>query len=144
VIAALVIAWENPKERGEAADVYAIADYIKAHNPTGACPFIFNRLPVLYYLADACAPSIYLFPNHLSEIGEVQTPGKERLIELHRVLESEPPLIYVRRPYSNDLDPEAIGMLEQTLARYYQLSYVRRGYRQYHAVYTRTTEPSAR
>jgi hypothetical protein len=139
VLGCLTIAIENPLERGEADDVQAVAKYIGSHTPQGACAFIFNRLPILYYLADVCAPSIYLFPNHLSEIAEVQTPGKERLAELQRVLKATPPLIYVRRPYSGDVDPEAIALLERKLEDDYALSYVRRGYRQFHAIY----EPKA-
>jgi len=139
-VASFVISQLNLRERGDAADVYAVAAYIKAHNPSDGCPFVFNRLPILYYLADVCAPSVYLFPNHLSEIAEVQTPGKERLMELRRVLKLSPPLIYVRRPYSADLDPDAISLLEQTLRDHYVLDYVRRGYRQVHAVYARASE----
>ena len=134
-VGCLIIAVENPVERGEVDDVRAVAEYIGIHTPRGSCPFVFNRLPILYYLADVCAPSIYLFPNHLSEIAEVQTPGKERLAELQRVLNSLPPLIYVRRPYSGDVDPEAISLLEEKLEDDYALSYVRRGYRQFHEIY---------
>ncbi len=135
VIGCLVIAVENPLERGEAHDVRAVASYIGSHTPGNSCAFVFNRLPILYYLADVCAPSVYLFPNHLSEIAEVQTPGRERLIELQRVLESKPPVIYVRRPYSSDVDAEAMSMLEKKLDADYVLKYVRRGDRQFHDVY---------
>ncbi|TAK98933.1 MAG: hypothetical protein EPO08_17675, partial [Rhodospirillaceae bacterium] len=78
VTASYLIADINALQRGEPADIYAIGAYMKAHKTQG-CPFVFNRLPILYYLGDACAPSTYMFPNHLSEIGEVRTPGGERL-----------------------------------------------------------------
>jgi len=114
VSASYLIAHINALQRGEPGDVYAIGAYMKAHKTTG-CPFVFNRLPILYYLGDVCAPSIYMFPNHLSEVGEVRTPGGERLKELARVLAEEPSMIFVRRPHTRDTDREAIDMLEQTL-----------------------------
>lgn len=136
LIGTAIIAFANPRERGEKADVYAVADEIKRHLKPGECLFAFNRLPILYMLTDSCAPSRYMFPNHISEIAEVRTPDGERLKELARVLASRPPVIYVRRPFTPDIAPEAIAMFEKTVEVDYELRYVRRAYRQFHAVYT--------
>jgi hypothetical protein len=140
VCATLVIAYENPRERGEMEDVYAIAAAIERYADPGGCIFVFNRLPILYLLTDRCAPTIYAFPNHLSEIAEVRTPGGERLAELARVLNSRPTAIYVRRPYTPDIAPEAIELFEATLAAHYELVYVRRGHLQLHDVYVPRAE----
>jgi hypothetical protein len=136
IIGTAIIAFLNPRERGETADVYAIADEVRRYLGSGECLFAFNRLPILYMLTDSCAPSRYMFPNHISEIAEVRTPDGERLKELARVLASRPPVIYVRRPFTPDIAPEAIAMFEKTVEENYDLRYVRKAYRQFHAVYT--------
>lgn len=134
IIASFVMSFTNPQARGEPADIYAVGAFMKEHR-AGGCAFVFNRLPILYYLGDLCAPSEYVFPNHLSEIGEVRTPGGQRLKELERVLASTPAMIFVRRPHTKDIDLEAIDMLEQTLHDRYALVMERAGYEQLYQVY---------
>ena len=141
LIGTVIIAIQNPRERGEKADVYAVVDEIRRYLQPGECMLVFNRLPILYMLTDSCAPSQYMFPNHNSEIAEVRTPDGERLKELQRVLASKPPVIYVRRPFTPDIAPEAIAMFEKAVETNYDLRYVRRAYRQFHAVYTVKQKP---
>jgi len=140
VVASYITLYINELQRGEPQDVYALGEYIKAHR-TEDCPFIFNRLPILYYLGEACIPSIYAFPNHLSEVSEVRTPGRERLRELERVLASRPSMIFVRRPHTVDTDSEAIGILERALHDDYVLAMERPGSRQTYDIYIPRMSP---
>jgi hypothetical protein len=134
IIASYVVAVTNPQARGEPADIYAVGVFMKEHRTDG-CAFVFNRLPILYYLGDLCVPTKYVFPNHLSEISEVRTPGGQRLKELERVLASTPAMIFVRRPHTADIDLNAIDMVEQTLHDRYALVMERAGHGQLYQVY---------
>jgi hypothetical protein len=134
VLGAGVVAYANPRERGTAAEVYAVGAFMTAH-ATPRCAFVFNSFPILYYLSGTCLPSKFAFPNHLSEASEVQTGEGSRYQELARVLGSRPGMIFVRRPYSSDLDAKAIDMLESTLRDDYALGFQRNGVRHSDEVY---------
>ena len=56
--------------RRGAAQVYLAAAFLKEHLDRG-CPYVFNDFPVLYYLTQCAAPSVYAFPNHLTETAEL-------------------------------------------------------------------------
>jgi hypothetical protein len=136
VIGSVVMAYTNARQRGERADVLAVGSYLRERQSAG-CLFVFNRLPIMYYLSGACVPSKYVFPNHLSEISEVRGTTNSGLPELRRVLNSQPATIFVRRPHTPDTDPEAIQILENALRENYTLVFERDGHLQQYDVYAR-------
>jgi len=136
IIACFVMSYTTAINRGERKDIFEIASYINAHEDQG-CLFVYNRVPILYYLSDRCVPSLYVFPNHFWEMSEVRTPGRERLHELERVLAAKPALIFVRRPYSTDMEPESIAILERALDADYKLGLEKPAYQQIYYVYVR-------
>jgi hypothetical protein len=131
VLAAVVINIQSSQRRG-AAQVYPIAAYMSEH---GGCPYIFNDFPVLYYLTRCNAPSVYAFPNHLTETAELNALPIDSAVELRRVLDARPPMIFVRRPFAPELDAAPIATLEGVLAEDYEVGKVFPAYRQDFTVY---------
>ncbi len=142
VIASFAIAEISTRNRGEADDIYAIGDYIKTHLGD-RCPFVFNRLPILYTLSGACIPTKYAFPGHLIESSELDALPVDSLGELRRVLEARPPMVFVRRPYAADVDERAIAVLEQFLQSHYDLQQSWPGAAQRYFIYVPRQHPSA-
>ncbi|MBX7200110.1 MAG: hypothetical protein K1X51_12145 [Rhodospirillaceae bacterium] len=117
-IAALVINIQSSARRG-AAQVYPAAAFLKEHLDRG-CPYVFNDFPVLYYLTQCAAPSVYAFPNHLTETAELHALAVDTETELRRVLGNHPGMIFVRRPFPPELDAGQIAILEDVLKADYE------------------------
>ncbi len=116
-IAALVINIQSSARRG-AFQVYPAAAFMREHLDRG-CPYVFNDYPVLYYLTQCPAPSVYAFPNHLTEIAELHALPVDTETELRRVLGTRPGMIFVRRPFAPELDAGQIAILEDVLRQDY-------------------------
>lgn len=111
--AALIINIQSSARRG-AAQVYPAAAFMNEHRDRG-CPYVFNDYPVLYYLTQCAAPSVYAFPNHLTETAELHALAVDTETELRRVLGTRPGMIFVRRPFAPELDAGQIAILEDVL-----------------------------
>ena len=104
---------------GKPALINQVAAAIK-ERLQGRCLYVFNRLPIFYYLTQACIPTRYPFPNHLNDASELQALPDAALPEFARVLATKPVLL-VRIPITSETDPAAEEMLNQALARDYVL-----------------------
>ena len=132
-VAAVVIYIQTTQRRG-ASQVYPIAAYMNEHLD-GGCPYVFDDFPILYYLTHCKPPSIYTFPNHLIETAELHALTVDSLTELQRVLDTGPPMIFVRRPYAPEFDDGAIAILEKTLTENYELGKVFPAWHQEFSIY---------
>lgn len=117
-LAALIINIQSSARRG-AAQVYPAAAFMSQHLDRG-CPYVFNDYPVLYYLTRCAAPSVYAFPNHLTETAELHALAVDTETELRRVLGTRPGMIFVRRPFAPELDRGQIAILEDVLKQDYE------------------------
>ena len=115
-VAAVTINIQSSARRG-AAQVYPAAAYMREHLDLG-CPYVFDDYPVLYYLTRCNAPSIYAFPNHLTETAELHALPVDTETELRRVLATRPGMIFVRRPFPPELDAGQIAIMEEALKDY--------------------------
>jgi hypothetical protein len=95
----------------------------------GRCLYVFNRLPVFYYLTDSCLPTRYPFPNHLNDSSELHALPDDALTEFARVLATKPVLL-VRIPITQETDPAAEEMLNRALVRDYVLDQTFVGHKQ--------------
>lgn len=133
--AAIVINIQSSARRG-AAQVYPAAAYMREHIDLG-CPYIFNDYPVLYYLTRCNAPSVYAFPNHLTETAELHALPVDTETELRRVLATRPGMIFVRRPFPPELDTGQITIMEEALTKDYEVGKVFPGFHQEFTIYLR-------
>ena len=135
VIATTIIYLQTTARRG-ADQVYPIAGYMNEHL-NGGCPYVFDDFPILYFLTHCNAPSIYAFPNHLIETAERHALTIDSLTELKRVLDQQPPMIFVRRPFAEEFSAEAIATLEAALSDNYELGKRFPAFRQEFDIYLR-------
>ena len=132
-VAAIVINIQSSARRG-AAQIYPVAAYMREHLDLG-CPYIFDDYPVLYYLTRCSAPSIYAFPNHLTETAELHALTVDTETELRRVLAARPGMIFVRRPFPPELDAGQIAIMEEALTKDYEVGKVFPAFHQELTVY---------
>ncbi len=132
-VAAVVINIQSSARRG-AFQVYPAAAFMREHLDRG-CPYVFNDYPVLYYLTQCAAPSIYAFPNHLTETAELHALTVDTETELRRVLGTRPGMIFVRRPFAPELDAGQIAILENVLQQDYEPAKQFPAFRQEFTVY---------
>ena len=135
IVAAVTINIQSSARRG-AAQVYPAAAYMREHLDLG-CPYVFNDYPVLYYLTQCNAPSIYAFPNHLTETAELHALTVDTETELRRVLGTHPGIIFVRRPFAPELDAGQIAIVEGVLATDYEIGKQFPAFHQEFTVYLR-------
>ncbi len=104
--------WGRPKE------IYEIGAYLHATLKDGDCLYVFNRLPIFYYLSQACLPGKFIFPNHLYDAAELNALPVDVPAELDRVLTARPAMILVRQPVTAEAHAPALARLDQALAGY--------------------------
>jgi hypothetical protein len=128
VTASLCVAVVVPKQlknRGDRADVHAVADAINRHR-TG-CMLVFDGEPILYHLTNACLVTSRIFPNHLNDATEAKATGIDIETELHRIFEVEQPdvIIAADRP-DQRYNAATLHQLRAALRLNYRLVYSRR------------------
>lgn len=80
---------------GSSREVQRIVDAV---DPQG-CLFIYSGLSAIYRLTNACIPTRYAFPSHLSRLRESGAIGTDPVREVERIMEGRPQTVIVRSPY---------------------------------------------
>ena len=86
------------KHHGSAAQFNRI---VKAIDPAG-CLYVYSGDPAFYNATDACIPTRFAFPSHLSRLEEAEALGVDPLAEVSRILASQPATVIVSMPYSDE------------------------------------------
>ena len=129
VLAVLFIAYpldaaKLERRHGDAADADALAGVIAAHMQ-GRCPYVFSGDPIDYYLADACLPSRWPFPAHLSLAHEAKALGVDPIVETKRIMDGRPPVVVDRTGTGADANPVVDHLVRSRLVHDYRLIYAR-------------------
>lgn len=127
VLLPLVIAYpldaaKLEKHYGDAAYAREISRVIAAHLH-GRCPYIFYGQPILYKLTDACLPTRWAFPFHLSLTREAGAIGVDPLAEVTRIMDQRPPVVVDRLNDDQDENVAIQRFVRTRLARDYRLIY---------------------
>ncbi|WP_353227453.1 hypothetical protein [Novosphingobium sp.] len=95
----------------------AVAPYVAHH-----CLYIYDGPAVIYLLTNACAPSRYIYPDHLNNPTEAPALGVDPVAEMTRVLASRPGAILTAdRPVIPRVNPATQVLVRDALARDYVL-----------------------
>lgn len=116
--ASFIAAHRTERTWGKPATIYEIGDYLRTALKDGDCLYVFNRLPIFYYLSQACLPGKFIFPNHLYDASELKALPVDVPAELDRVLTSRPAMILIRKPVTAEAYPPALARLDEALAGY--------------------------
>ncbi|WP_232280978.1 hypothetical protein [Novosphingobium nitrogenifigens] len=97
--------------------VDAITPYV-AHR----CLYVYDGPTILYLLTHACAPSRYIYPDHLTNPVETPALGVDPAQEEERVLTSRPgAIVTANQPLVLRVDPVTQNLVRTALARDYVL-----------------------
>jgi hypothetical protein len=105
---------------GSGAEVAAAAAAVRPQLQ-GGCLFVFDGPPLLYALADACAPTRYVFPYHLSIAIEAAALGVDPVAETRRILAARPAVVVDTSAGRMAPNPATLAVLRAALARDYAL-----------------------
>jgi hypothetical protein len=127
VLAAMFIAYpldaaKNERRHGDAAYEREISGVIAAHLH-GRCPFVFYGPPILYLTTNACLPSRWAFPFHLSLGREAGALGVDPATETNRILDTRPPVVVDRIADDEDVNVAMQKLVRARLERDYRLIY---------------------
>lgn len=116
-----IVLASNIARKGTAETLQALAAI--AHGRPG-CIYVHDGYSALYEATGSCLPSRWAFPTHLGfEIENAPTAlGVDPTAELHRILRSEPSVIYDRWPADPGANRETRAILDRTLAETYRLA----------------------
>lgn len=111
----------NVVERGikhnDGEGARAVAALVKA-NSHGACPYVFIGDTMTYYLAGACLPTHYAFPNLLAYTTEQGATGIDEAAEVRRILATRPPVIVTSTRQLEIWNPGSLAALKAALSDY--------------------------
>lgn len=128
VAGALLTVWPLMLARPAPAETHAHRDAARrltaaiAPHVHGRCLYVHDGPTVLYLLTGACAPTRYLFPDHLTNPTEAPALGVDPVAETRRILATHPGAIVTSdRPLIPRVSPATHALVEQALARDYRL-----------------------
>jgi 4-amino-4-deoxy-L-arabinose transferase-like glycosyltransferase len=108
------------KKRGDAAFAAQMNQAIAAHL-NGGCLYIFYGEPIYYHLTQACIPTRWAFPFHLSLAREAGALGVDAEAETQRILATRPTVIVDRLTDDDEVNPRTQAILRAGLDRDYRL-----------------------
>jgi hypothetical protein len=86
------------------------------------CLYVYDGPAILYMLTNACAPSRYIYPDHLNNPTEAPALGIDPVAEVARVLATRPgAIVTAHRPLIPKVTPESRARLKAVLAHDYVL-----------------------
>lgn len=86
------------------------------------CLYVFDGPSTLYLLSNACAPSRYIYPDHLQNPTEAPALGVDPASEVARILASQPgAIVTAERPMIPRYNPQTKALLNNALTRDYVL-----------------------
>jgi hypothetical protein len=92
LIAGTFIVGKNLIGHGNAQETEQATTLIRQHLD-GGCLYIFEGDPILYKTTQACLPTAYVFPTHLSNTVEVRSLGVVPSAEVRRIITRRPAVI---------------------------------------------------
>jgi hypothetical protein len=107
----------TPQHRSQtAALVRAISPYVGQ----GRCLYVYDGPTILYHLTGACAPTRYIYPDHLNNPVEIPALGVDAVAEMRRLLVTRPGAIVVADiPLVPRVDAGTQAVLRRALERDY-------------------------
>ncbi|MEJ0100777.1 MAG: hypothetical protein WDO12_14150 [Pseudomonadota bacterium] len=96
---------------------------IVRHIDRSGCLYIYSGFSSIYRVSNACIPTRFAFPSHLSRVREAGATGVDPVQEVDRILNTHPPTVLVRGPYSGDENWDARAELLHHLRLDYQLAF---------------------
>ena len=86
------------------------------------CLYVYDGPSILYLLTNACAPSRYIYPDHLQNPTEAPALGVDPVAEVGRILASRPgAIVTANTPLIPRYNPETKTVLDRVLAKDYVL-----------------------
>lgn len=107
-------------KRGDTAFAARMEQAIASHLD-GGCLYIFYGEPIYYHLSNACMPTRWPFPFHLSLAREAGAIGVDPEAEIRRILASRPTVIVDRLNSDSEINVHVQTILRDALARDYRL-----------------------
>lgn len=101
---------------GTTALVRAIDPYVSSTR----CLYVYDGPTILYHLTGACAPTRFLYPDHLNNPVEIPALGVDAVAEMRRLLATRPgAIVFADVPYVAQVDPATRAVLLEVLRRDY-------------------------
>jgi hypothetical protein len=111
--------------RDDAGGARGVAALVARESRAG-CPYVFAGDTIAYYLARACLPTPYAFPNLLSYTTEQGATGIDEAAEVRRILAARPPVIVANDRRLEIWNPGSLAALRAVLPEYRLALKVRR------------------
>jgi hypothetical protein len=93
----------------------AVLPYVRNH-----CLFIFDGPAVIYMTTQACIPTRYAYPDHLSNDVEKDSIGADTVAEMHRILNSKPgAIITAEGPVIPTMNQQTLPIIRHALTSDY-------------------------
>lgn len=105
-------------QQAAAPQIYALADTIKQHL-NGRCLYVYRGLPIFYYLTNACIPTRFAFPDHLSLVSEAPALGVDPVAEARRIIATRPGVIVFHESRSATSNEATSAVVRAALAKDY-------------------------
>jgi hypothetical protein len=86
------------EKRGNRQEFFSIARSI---DPRG-CLYVYSGEPAFYRVTDACIPTRFAFPSHLSRLGEAGAIGTDAVAEIGRIMRTQPATVMMSTPYNDE------------------------------------------
>lgn len=113
--------------RGYDQTVAAAASYLRS--PKAGCAYVFDGPTSIYRDTHSCIPTVYAYPDHLSNSMEASAIGVDARAEVARILAARPGVIITAsHPIVPRYNPATAALVDQAVAR----DYVRVGTYFYH------------
>lgn len=103
------------------ADIAHMAETIKpVVDGSDNCLFVFDGPTALYRLSNSCAPSRFVYPDHMNNALETQALGIDQTAEVARILAARPPAIVVADRPVTPQNPDVERLVRQALEQDYR------------------------
>jgi hypothetical protein len=104
--------------RADTKAAYALANAVKPY-VSNKCLYVYDGPSIIYLMAHACAPTRYLYPDHLTNPVEAPALGVDASTEESRLLATRPGAIITADAPLADLNEATQRLVQQTIARDY-------------------------
>ncbi len=107
-------------QRAKRAGLMRLTEATRPYVRDGQCLFIFDGPAILYMTSNACIPTRYAYPDHLSNDVEKRAIGVDAVAEMRRVLASRPgAIVTANSPVIPRLNAQTVPLLKAALGRDY-------------------------
>ena len=142
VLAMLVFTGERVNRRDDRAAIAPAVALMQANSRAGNCPYVFGGPSILYYLAKACIPTAFAFPNTLASAIEGGSSGVDEGAEVARIMANRPPVVVTLDREPSFFNPASLAAVTTVLRRDYCLARVLPRGKRRMRVYKRCDRPA--